>query len=82
MPFETSVVAAAPAGYDTPLLALALLRGPLPPSLAALDKQTGGSISRVLSTGDFTAQKDETTVLIPPVPHRECYSSASASRTK
>ncbi len=68
MPFETSVVAAAPAGYDTPLLALALLRGPLPPSLAALDKQTGGSISRVLSTGDFTAQKDETTVLYPPGP--------------
>ena len=68
MPFETSVVAAAPAGYDTPLLALALPRGPLPPSSSALDKQTGGSIGRVLSSGDFSAKKDETAVLYPPGP--------------
>jgi len=66
MPFETSVVQAAPAGYETPLLALALARGGLPSSLAGLDKQTGGSIARVLSTGDFSAKKDETTVLYPP----------------
>jgi leucyl aminopeptidase len=65
MPFETSVVAAAPAGYETPLLALALPRGPLAPSLAALDKQTGGSLSRLLSTGDFSAKKDEAAVLYP-----------------
>ena len=68
VPFETSVVAAAPAGYETPLLALALPRGPLPPSLAGLDKQTGGGISRLLSTGDFSAKKDETAVLYPPGP--------------
>jgi leucyl aminopeptidase len=66
MPFETSVVQAAPAGYETPLLALALSRGPLPPSLTGLDKQTGGAIGRVLSTGDFSAKKDETAVLYPP----------------
>jgi leucyl aminopeptidase len=68
MPFETSVVVAAPAGCETPLLALALPRGPLPPSLAGLDKQTGGAIGRVLSSGDFTGKKDETAVLYPPGP--------------
>jgi leucyl aminopeptidase len=68
MPFETSVVAAAPAGHETPLLALALTRGPLPASLAALDKQTGGAIDRVLSSGDFTGKRDETAVLYPSGP--------------
>ena len=68
MPFETSVVAAAPAGHETPLLALALTRGPLPASLAALDKQTGGAIGRVLSSGDFTGKRDETAVLYPSGP--------------
>jgi leucyl aminopeptidase len=68
MPFQTSVVAGAPAGYETPLLALALPRGPLPPSLAALDKQTGGAIGRVLSSGDFSGKKDETAVIYPPGP--------------
>jgi leucyl aminopeptidase len=68
MPFETSVAAAAPAGHETPLLALALARGPLPASLAALDKQTGGAIGRVLSSGDFTGKRDETAVLYPSGP--------------
>jgi len=68
MPFETSVAAAAPAGHENPLLALALTRGPLPASLAALDKQTGGAIGRVLSSGDFTGKRDETAVLYPSGP--------------
>ena len=68
MPFETSVVAAAAAGYETPLLALALSRGPLPPSLAGLDKQTGGAIMRVLAAGDLTGKKDETALVYPPGP--------------
>ena len=68
MPFETSVAAAAPAGHETPLLALALTRGALPASLAALDKQTGGAIGRVLSSGDFTGKRDETAVLYPSGP--------------
>jgi leucyl aminopeptidase len=67
-PFETSVVAAVPAGYETPLLALALPRGPLPPSLAGVDKQTGGAIGRVLVAGDFTGKKDETAVIYPSGP--------------
>ncbi len=68
MPFETAVVQAQPAGYETPLLALPLPRGPLPPSLAGLDKNTGGAIGRVLSSGDFSGKKDETAVLYPPGP--------------
>ena len=68
MPFETAVVQARPAGYETPLLAVALLRGPLPPSLAELDKQTGGAIARVLSSGDFTGKRDDTAALYPPGP--------------
>ena len=68
MAFESSVVPAAPAGYETPLLALALPRGPLPPSLAGLDKQTGGAMGRVLAAGDFTGKKDETVMLYPPGP--------------
>ena len=68
MPFETAVVQAQPAGYETPLLALALPRGPLPSSLAGLDKNTGGAIGRVLSSGDFSGKKDETAVIYPPGP--------------
>jgi leucyl aminopeptidase len=68
MPFESSVVPAAPAGHETPLLALALPRGPLPSSLAGVDKQTGGAIGRVLAAGDFTGKKDETALLYPPGP--------------
>ena len=68
MPFETSVVQAAPAGFETPLLALAISRGPLSPSLTGLDKQTGGAIGRVLTSGDFSAKKDETAMLYPPGP--------------
>jgi leucyl aminopeptidase len=68
MPFETAVVSAQPAGHETPLLALALARGSLPPSLAALDKQTGGAIARVLSSGDFSGKRDETAMLYPSGP--------------
>src|SRR5918994_7404224 len=68
MPFETSVAAAEPAGHETPLLVLALTRGPLPASLAALDQQTGGAIGRVLSSGDFTGKRDETALLYPSGP--------------
>ena len=65
MAFETAVVQAQPAGYDIPLLALALPSGKLPASLEALDKGTGGAISRVLAAADFSGKKDETAVLYP-----------------
>jgi leucyl aminopeptidase len=68
MPFETAVVQAQPSGYETPLLALALARGPVPPSLAELDQQTSGAIGRLLAAGDFTGKKDEAIVLYPTGP--------------
>jgi leucyl aminopeptidase len=68
MPFETAVVQAQPAGYETPLLALALPRGKLPASLEALDKGTGGAVGRVLAAGDFSGKKDETAVTYPSGP--------------
>ncbi|HEY3012682.1 MAG TPA: M17 family peptidase N-terminal domain-containing protein, partial [Gemmatimonadales bacterium] len=68
MPFETAVAQAQPAGYETPLLALALPRGNLPPSLEGVDKATGGAVNRVLAAGDFTGKKDETVVIYPSGP--------------
>jgi leucyl aminopeptidase len=68
MPFETAVAQAQPAGYETPLLALALPRGKLPASLEGLDKGIGGAIGRVLAAGDFSGKKDETAVIYPSGP--------------
>jgi leucyl aminopeptidase len=68
MPFETAVVAAAPLGHDTPLLALAVPRGPLPPSLAGLDQASGGALGRLISSGDFSGKRDELAVVYPPGP--------------
>jgi leucyl aminopeptidase len=65
MPFETAIVQAQPAGYETPLLAVALPRGNLPSSLESLDEAVGGAMNRVLAAGDFSGKKDETTLLYP-----------------
>jgi leucyl aminopeptidase len=68
MPFETAVVQTQAAGYETPLLALALPRGNLPASLEGADKAAGGAINRVLAAGDFTGKKDDTAVIYPSGP--------------
>jgi leucyl aminopeptidase len=68
MPLETTVVSAAPDGFDTPLLAIALARGGLPGSLASLDKATGGALGRLFASGDFSGKKDETALIYPPGP--------------
>jgi leucyl aminopeptidase len=68
MPFETTVVAAAPLGHETPLLALAMARGPLPASLAKVDEVAGGALGRLISSGDFTGKRDEIAVVYPPGP--------------
>src|SRR3954451_1950329 len=65
MPFETVLAQAQVAGYETPLLAIALGRGKLPHSLDTLDKGTGGALGRVLSSGDFVGKRDEVAVLYP-----------------
>ena len=66
MPFESAVLPAAPAGFDTPLLAVAVTRGPLPPSLGLLDQAAGGALGRLFAAGDFSGKKDELAVVYPP----------------
>jgi leucyl aminopeptidase len=68
MPFETAVLSAAPAGFDTPLLAVAVARGGLPPSLTPLDQATGGALARLFAAGDFSGKKDESALLYPSGP--------------
>ena len=68
MPFETAVLPAAPAGFDTPLLAIAVGRGGLPASLVTLDQGTGGALGRLFAAGDFSGKKDETALIYPPGP--------------
>ncbi|HYF38385.1 MAG TPA: M17 family peptidase N-terminal domain-containing protein, partial [Gemmatimonadales bacterium] len=65
MPFETAVVSAEPSSYETPLLAVAVPRGTLPPSIDGLDKAAGGAINRVIAAGDFSGKKDETAMVYP-----------------
>jgi leucyl aminopeptidase len=66
MPFETAVLSAAPSGFETPLLAIAVPRGEVPPSLGAVDQATGGALGRLFAAGDFTGKKDETALVYPP----------------
>jgi leucyl aminopeptidase len=68
MPFEIAVAQAQVAGYETPLLAIALPRGNLPASLEALDQGTAGALARVFSSGDFSGKKDEVAVIYPSGP--------------
>ena len=68
MPFETAVLSAAPAGFETPLLAVAVARGAMPPSLTALDQATGGALGRLFAAGDFSGKKDEVALVYPPGP--------------
>ena len=68
MPFETDVLSAAPAGFETPLLAVAVARGAIPPSLATLDQATGGALGRLFAAGDFSGKKDEAALIYPPGP--------------
>ena len=63
MTFETQVIAAAPEAHATPFLIVLVPQGKEPASLAALDKASGGAISRCYAAGDFTGKKDETALL-------------------
>lgn len=68
--FTSRVVAAAPAGLETPLLAVALGEGGggVPADLAALDAQAGGALGRVLASRDFRGRRDEVALLHPGGP--------------
>ncbi len=65
MPLMTTVVSSAPSKHVTPLLAVLVPRGAMPPSLKALDEATGGAIERLFASADFSGKKDETAVLYP-----------------
>ena len=66
MPFETSVLPAAPLGHATPLLAIAVTRGGLPDSLAGLDHATEGALARLFDSEDFAGKRDEMALVYPP----------------
>ncbi|MFN8652868.1 MAG: leucyl aminopeptidase [Gemmatimonadales bacterium] len=68
MAFTSSVLAQAPAGHSTPLLAVLVPSGGLPASLAALDQQAGGAIARLYGSGDFGGKKDEAAMIYPAGP--------------
>src|SRR4051812_17395502 len=69
MPFETSVVATAPATFQTPLLGIAVPQGTsLPASLAVVDQAAGGLLGRLYASGDFSGKRDETAVVYPTGP--------------
>jgi leucyl aminopeptidase len=65
MPFESSIRPDSPAGFSTPLLAVAVPQGALPPSLTQLDEGIGGALARLFAAKDFAGRKDETAVLYP-----------------
>jgi leucyl aminopeptidase len=68
MPLETAVVRAAPDGHQTPMLAIAVARGPLPAALAGLDRAAGGALQRLATAGDFAGKRDETALVYPTGP--------------
>lgn len=61
MSVALAVRAGDPAGFNIPLLAIALPSGtPLPRELAKVDRATGGALSRALKEKDFKGARDET----------------------
>jgi len=68
MTLATTLLSAPPAGYQTPLLVLAVPEGDFPPSLEALDRQMDHALRRIYSARDFKGGKDETALLYPSGP--------------
>ena len=68
MPFESRVVATTPEHVTTPLLAVAVPKGPLPASLVPLDRTAGGALARLFESGDFSGKQDEVAVIYPSAP--------------
>jgi leucyl aminopeptidase len=66
MTLQTSVLAADPATFATPLLAILVPSGgSLPPSLGTLDAALGGTLARAYAAGDVRGRKDEAVLLYP-----------------
>ncbi|HEU4799577.1 MAG TPA: leucyl aminopeptidase [Gemmatimonadales bacterium] len=65
MSLELVLLAVSPEQHATPLLALAMPRGPMPPEWGALDQSTGGAIGRLIGSGDFSGKRDQTALAYP-----------------
>jgi leucyl aminopeptidase len=65
MPFDSAIRPDAPAEFATPLLAIAVAQGPMPTSLAELDRAGGGALQRLYAAKDFSGKKDEVALLYP-----------------
>ena len=65
MSLELALLAVSPEQHATPLLALAMPRGPLPPEWTALDQATGGALGRLIGSGDFNGKRDQTALAYP-----------------
>ena len=69
MPLETTVVRAAPAGHQTPMLAIAVARGAAAGRRwRELDRAAGGALQRLAAAGDFAGKRDETALVYPTGP--------------
>lgn len=65
MTLELVRLAVPPEQHATPMLALAMPRGPMPQEWSSLDQATGGAIGRLVSSGDFTGKRDQTALAYP-----------------
>lgn len=65
MPLQTSLRKAELASVSTPLLMVAVPQGPLPASLAALDRAVGGALGRLYAAGDFNGKADQVAWVYP-----------------
>lgn len=66
--FTSRLIAALPEAHDSPLLAVAVAQGELPPELAGLDARSGGALGRCRASGDFGGKKDELALIHPDGP--------------
>jgi leucyl aminopeptidase len=62
---KTALVAKPLSEVETPLLAVLVTRGDFPPSLAELDRASGGAVKRAFASGDFKGKKDDASLLYP-----------------
>jgi leucyl aminopeptidase len=60
---KITLLPAAPADVETPLLAVLVPTGDLPASLKDVDTAAGGVMQRAFGSGDFKGKKDETSLL-------------------
>lgn len=68
MSLATRVLSDRPESHRAPVLAVAILEGDLPPSLQKLDQKAGGTLSRLMASGDFRGKPQEVALAYPEGP--------------